>query len=277
MKSIKFAKFSGAGNDFIAINNKTGWLKEEGREQIIAKLCQRRVSIGADGVIIIEPSTTADFRMRYYNSDGREAETCGNGSRCIARFAYLEGAANKIMTFETAAGVYNAEVKDDGNVIVDMTEPYDLRTNIALAVKGFKGVGDFINTGVPHVVIYVDDLKGIDVFNIGRAIRFHEIFQPAGTNVNFITIIDEHAIEIRTYERGVEDETLACGTGSIAAAVIAGIKGEGKSPVTVKTKSGVLLTIYYSISSKGEIQGVRLEGEARLVYIGETRESISEQ
>ena len=268
MAVINFTKYSGAGNDFIALNNMNGWLKEDGREKLIEEMCQRRLAIGADGVIILEPSKTADFRMRYYNSDGGEAN-CGNGARCIAKFAYLEKVADKKMNFDTMSGIYQAEVKDDGNVIIDMTDPIDLRENVDIILDNFSTKSDFINTGVPHVVIEIDDIEMDGLVEIGRKIRYYEKFQPAGTNVDFIKVIDNHNILIRTYERGVEDETLACGTGSIASAVISGLKGKVISPVNMKTRGGLILKIYFQINDGKKITNVRLDGEARPVFKGE--------
>lgn len=272
MTGWKFWKFSGAGNDFIAIDNMDGGFAEEDRKELIERLCRRGMSVGADGVIVLEPSSRADFRMRYYNADGTEADTCGNGARCIARFAYLQQVVSSTMEFETVAGIYRAEVNDDGSVVVDMTVPQNLKTDLQISVDGFFGKVDSINTGVPHVVIRIDDLEQVDVLKIGRAIRYHELFQPEGTNVNFIRMIDGNTIAIRTYERGVEDETLACGTGAIAAAVLCGLKQGAVPPVSIRTQSGEVLTVHYDFSEGDRVENVRLEGEARLVYTGEIGE-----
>lgn len=267
---IEFWKMSGAGNDFIVINNMDLHLPEAGRGELFERWCQRGTWIGSDGVLLTEPSSTADFRMRYYNADGGEAETCGNGSRCIARFAHAQGIAHKSTRFETKCGVYRAEVSDDG-VAVGMTDAHSVRQPIRISDDVFDGEAFFINTGVPHVVLFVDDLTNPDVEKIGRHLRYHPEFQPAGTNVNFVKVIDPSHIEIRTYERGVEAETLACGTGSIASSIIAERLGRVSSPVQVKTASGVVLTIEFEPTETGA-RNVVLAGEARIVFRGEINE-----
>jgi diaminopimelate epimerase len=205
--------------------------------------------------------------MRYYNADGGEVESCGNGARCISRFAHLIGAAPAQMKFETAAGIY-AAVVGERDVLLSMSDPFGLRRAIPLEIADlFSGTVDFINTGVPHVVLIVNDLERTPVFDLGRAIRYHQAFAPAGTNANFIRLRPDGGIDIRTYERGVEDETLACGTGSVAAALIASLYGHGQSPVPVYTRGGPILRIHFE--REGEtFRGIKLEGEARVVYEG---------
>lgn len=266
---ITFKKMAGAGNDFIVIDNRAGIVAQEGRKPLFAAWCARRVGIGADGVLLVEPAQgDAHFRMRYYNADGGEAESCGNGARCIARFAFLIGAAPRQMRFETAAGLYEAVVGEDGDVCLSMSDPHGLRRAVALEVPDlFKGELDFINTGVPHVVIMVSDLEAAPVNALGRAIRYHNEFAPAGTNVNFIRLREDGDIDIRTYERGVEDETLACGTGSVAAALIANLHGHGHAPVKVYTRGGPVLKIHFERAGEA-FSKIKLEGEARVVYEG---------
>jgi diaminopimelate epimerase len=263
---IEFYKMSGSGNDFILIDNRSGELKIDDLIGFVRILCARQGSVGADGLIIIEKSTCADFRWRFFNADGSEVEMCGNGGRCAARFAFLKEIAPADMSFETVAGIIDAAVSGE-TVKLRLTEPrlldlhYDLKTDSgSLAVSS-------INTGVPHVVHFVDDLKGFDVFGTGRMVRYHEHYQPAGTNANFVRVLDGHTIAVRTYERGVEDETLACGTGSVAAALIAARKGLASSPVEVLVRSGERLKIYFEETGAG-FGNVYLEGSAKVVYQG---------
>lgn len=263
---LEFWKLSGAGNDFIAFNNMDGHLPEEGRRELFADICRRGMSIGSDGVLIVEPSQKADFRMRYYNADGGEAETCGNGSRCIARFAHQQGVASAKMRFETLAGDYEAEILGD-EVAVQMTPATGLRENIRIEDTVFTGEVHFINTGVPHSVVFSDNLAIVNVSEVGKHLRYHKEFAPAGTNANFVRVRDLHNIDIRTYERGVENETLACGTGSIAASIITTRRGFTRPPVRVKTASGETLTIDFEATADGATS-VRLQGGARIVFRG---------
>src|SRR5215470_13403759 len=214
---LRFTKMDGAGNDFILIDNRAGDV-ELNRSQI-ARLCDRHRGIGADGVLLLEnPSNRADFRMRYFNADGGEAEMCGNGARCFARFANkVTGAGDKI-SFETPAGVISAELAGD-LVTLQMTEPTELQLSVPIQVDAEKRTIHFINSGVPHVVVSVPQIGDIDVMREGSAIRHHQMFSPKGANVNFIEKRGADSIAVRTYERGVEDETLACGTGIVASAL----------------------------------------------------------
>jgi diaminopimelate epimerase len=266
---IRFKKMSGAGNDFVVIDNRDGVVPEAGRRGLIERWCRRRIGIGADGALLVEPPCGGDanFRMRYYNADGGEAESCGNGARCIARFAHGVGAAPASMRFETVAGLYHAVV-GEAEVMVSMSDSHGLRRGIELEIPGlFRGAVDYINTGVPHAIVIVEDLEATQVDELGRAIRFHPAFAPEGANANFIALRSDGGIDIRTYERGVEGETLACGTGAIAAALIAYLHGHGSSPLSVGTRGG--LTLKISFEQTGETFGqIQLEGEARVVYEG---------
>ncbi len=266
MSKIPFYKISGSGNDFILIDNREGLVKGDA-SQFAAKVCRRKFSAGADGLILIEPSDKADFRWRFYNSDGSEAEMCGNGGRCAARFVYINKIAKENLSFETKAGIINAEVRDR-RVKLAMIEPKDLRRNIEIPVDERIRVLSFINTNVPHAVKIVPNIENLDVVGLGRKIRYHREFQPAGTNVDFVQIVDEHNILMRTYERGVEDETLACGTGAVASAIISSLGGKVKSPVAVKTRGGEILNIYFRIDHTG-FKDVYLEGDTTVVYNGE--------
>ena len=258
---MEFSKLSGSGNDFIIIDNTDGRIDADQFRKLVPRICRRAVSVGADGVIIIEPSDRANFRWRFFNSDGSEAEMCGNGGRCAARFAYEKGIAPATMSFETLAGVIQAQVK--GRLVkVQLTDPYGWVMDERLEDLGVEYC--FVNTGVPHVVVLVEDVEGIDVEELGRRIRFHPQFQPAGTNVNFAQV-KGGKLFVRTYERGVEAETLACGTGSVACALIAIRKGLLSSPVEVVTRSGEVLKVHL------ENEKVFLEGLTRWVYDGYLR------
>lgn len=269
MDKIPFMKLSGAGNDFVIINNLNHIMDSNDSEfmNFVTKICQRRMSVGADGVLLVEPTNDVDFRMRYFNSDGGEVETCGNGARCISKFAYLNGIVPEQMRFLTNAGIYEAEIVGD-NVKVLMSEPTDIRINVPLQLEDGEHTVGFANSGVPHVVFLVDDLESTDVFDLGQQTRYHNDFKPAGTNANFITVHSEELIEIRTYERGVENETLACGTGSIASAIVSATLGKVESPVSVKTASGVVLKIHFDLEDN-KAKNVYLEGDARVIFAGE--------
>jgi diaminopimelate epimerase len=264
---IPFMKMSGSGNDFILIDHREPFLKEDRLKEFIRKVCRRRISVGADGLILIERSKKADFKWRYYNADGSEAEMCGNGGRCAARFAYLKGVTGPSLKFETLAGILSAQV-DEKRVKLEMTKPFGLKLDETLLIDGKKQVFSSINTGVPHAVLFVEDLEGLDTVTIGKTIRFHSNFAPSGTNVNFIRLEKGSQLSIRTYERGVEDETLACGTGAVASALIAAFKGLVKSPVSIKTRGGEVLTVYFEIEAR-EVKRVFFEGDVHIIYEAE--------
>ncbi len=269
MKKIPFFKMNGSGNDFIIINNREHVVEKNIEEttlrEFVRKVCKRRLSIGADGLILIEKDDEYDFSWRFFNNDGGEVEMCGNGSRCAARFAVLNNLAPLKMRFRTLAGIIEAEITGLRTVKVQLTRPKDYIEEVKL--EGIDLPASFINTGVPHVVYFVDNVESVDVKELGRKTRYHKRFQPDGTNANFAEIINENNIKLRTYERGVEDETLACGTGATAAALVGMLKGLLKSPVSVQTKSGNILRIYAEIRN-GVVEKVYLEGDALLTYIG---------
>ena len=264
MDKIEFYKMSGSGNDFIVIDNRRNIIDAKGLSDLIAKVCRRKMAVGADGFILVENSDKADFKWRFFNSDGSIAEMCGNGARCVARFAYLHDIAGPNMAFETLAGIVEARVTGD-RVKVKMTDPSELKTDDTIETKIGRLSFSSINTGVPHVVIVNDMIDDVDIVEIGREIRFHERFSPAGTNVNFVCGIAGNTIAIRTYERGVEDETLDCGTGAAAGAIVMAYKMKLKSPISVLTKSGGYLNIYYK-ENKGKYYDIYLEGDARIIY-----------
>jgi len=269
MPHITFYKFSGTGNDFIIIDNRKRIVEEKGLPDFVAKVCRRKMSVGADGLILIENSDIADFRWRFFNSDGSTAEMCGNGARCAARFAYMNGIAGTEMSFETLAGIISARIIAD-QVKIKMTDPGDIRDYSIETENGSLSVSS-INTGVPHAVIVTEDIESAQVLRQGREIRFHKAFAPAGTNVNFVSRQSEGSIANRTYERGVEDETLACGTGCVAAAIVTAYKTGTLSPIRVLTGSGGYLTVHYE-QEKGRFFNVYLEGDARIIYKGELYE-----
>ena len=259
---LRFTKMDGAGNDFILIDNRAGEI-HLGRSQI-ARLCDRHRGIGADGVLLLENTTNqADFRMRYFNADGGEAEMCGNGARCFARFVNRIAGTQKKISFETPAGVISAEL--GGNLVtLRMTEPTDLRLDVK--VRENKTV-HFINSGVPHVVIPVPKIDDVDVQCEGAAIRHHRMFSPSGANVNFIEKREPNKIAIRTYERGVENETLACGTGIVASALIFAATENASGPIHVIARGDDELQVGFEMID-GSFRNVTLTGPAEFVFEG---------
>lgn len=258
---------SGAGNDFIIIDNRDGKVKDTHLTDFISAVCRRKMSAGADGLILIETSARCDFRWRFFNSDGSKAEMCGNGARCAARFAHVTGISGTALSFETEAGIISAQVDAD-RVKVQMPEPSELKLAYVLELSKRSLEINSINTGVPHVVVMVEQVDEFDILSLGREIRYHPSFAPAGTNVNFVQRNKGNSIDIRTYERGVEDETLACGTGAIASAIISAGCFKMTSPVSVRTRSGLYLTIYFD-AKEGQFHDIYMEGDARIIYVGE--------
>jgi diaminopimelate epimerase len=267
MKKIHFFKMSGSGNDFIIIDNRFGAVEAHVLPDFITGVCRRRLSAGADGLILVEKGRSADFSWRFFNKDGTRAEMCGNGARCVSRFAYLNGIAGKELTFETDTGIVSAHVKED-RVRVAMPDPGNLIPDYPLEISTGRIMVSSINTGVPHVVCEVNDPDQINVAELGREIRYHRYYAPAGTNVNFITLNSDNSISLRTYERGVEDETLACGTGAIASALVTAAKRALASPIRVKPKGGGFLTIFFQNENR-RFSSVFLEGDARVIYEGD--------
>ncbi len=264
MEKIDFYKMSGSGNDFIIIDNRNMVVNEAGLTNFVASVCRRKMSVGADGLILIENADAVDFKWRFFNSDGSVAEICGNGTRCAARFAYINGIAGSEMSFETEAGIIHAQVAKD-QVKIKMPDPADLETDYTLELENSTLSVSSVNTGVPHVVVEADNIDDIEIVKLGREIRFHDVFDSAGTNVNFVCLQNDDIVAIRTYERGVEDETLACGTGAIACAIVMANKTKIKSPVKVMTRSGGYLYIYYK-EKQGRFYDIYLEGDARIIY-----------
>jgi diaminopimelate epimerase len=267
MTPIPFFKMSGSGNDFIIIDNREAIVPEGRLHQLVVGACRRKMSVGADGLMLIENTTDVDFKWRFFNADGSLPDMCGNGARCAARFAFLNGIAGKQMAFETLAGIIEAEV-GERTVRIRMTDPYGLTIGHPLALEGKTIPVGSVNTGVPHVVMMVTDIEAVDAVATGRKIRYHQDFSPEGTNVNFVSRSAEGEIFIRTYERGVEEETLACGTGNVAAALVLAVEQDLASPVTLTTRSGGQLTVHFKRSGDS-FSDVFLEGDARVIYRGE--------
>lgn len=262
-----FIKMVAAGNDFVVLDNRSGSWK--GHPAVWSKrLCDRRSGVGADGVLWLERSRTSDARMRIFNPDGSEAEMCGNGVRCLAHFAVKKGlgARRSRLTIETPAGVIEAEVRGDV-VKAKLPDPRGLRLNLRVAVQGHRRSLNFIDTGVPHAVLMVGSLDRCDVGTLGRQIRTHRFFRPRGTNVDFVSMGSGREIAVRTYERGVEDETLSCGTGSTASALVAAALKGLRSPVRVRTASGETLKVYFTKTRAG-FREVYLEGRVQTCFEG---------
>jgi diaminopimelate epimerase len=264
---ISFSKLHGSGNDFILIDNRRGMVSSGDLPRLARTLCRRKFSVGADGLVAIEDTDTADFRWQFFNADGSSAEMCGNAGRCAARFAFEKGIAGESHCFETIAGPIRAEVKGR-RVKLEMVLPTELRIPVRIPLPGGSREAGSVNTGVPHVVLWEEDLDYVDVTAVGREIRHHSLFAPAGTNVNFMSRIGESAVSVRTYERGVEDETMACGTGAVAGALIGACRWGLVSPVEVRTRGGESLTVHFSRHGEGRFEEVFLEGDTLWVYDG---------
>jgi diaminopimelate epimerase len=262
---LAFTKMAGGGNDFVVIDNRTA--KIEDASDLARRICTRALSVGADGLILIETSARATFRMRYYNADGTLAAFCANGTRCAARFAFVNVIAGKKMNIETGAGVIGAEILEGGTVMLSLAPPHSFQPRRSLAVGSTIVNGSSIIVGVPHYVIFLkDELWTQNIDPLGRAIRHHRDLGPdGGANVNFVVVRDEQSIEVRTWERGVEAETLSCGSGVVASSVTSALFGRVKSPVSVLTRSGITLEVSFAIREQ-TIDDVRLRGDARLIY-----------
>jgi diaminopimelate epimerase len=262
---LRFTKMNGAGNDFVMIDNRAGDVRLQ-PEQIV-RICDRHRGVGADGILLLEKgSNGADFRMRYYNRDGGEAEMCGNGARCFACFAKKVAGAPERISFQTPAGLIGARLHGD-LVTLNMSDPTDLRLKLRLQIDGEDAVVHYINSGVPHVVVPVARLDVVHVFTQGAAIRRHKKFSPQGANVNFIEKRSAQKILVRTYERGVEDETLACGTGVVASALIFAVIEKVDGPVSVTVRSGSELSVDFKRAGN-QFRNVTLTGPAEFAFEG---------
>ncbi len=268
-KAIPFTKMAGAGNDFVVVEAP---IKVDPKKLTI-KVCDRTNGIGADGLLILDKSKRADYQMRIINADGSEAEMCGNGARCMAVYiARHKSPKKKIFSLETLAGIILAQANGE-TALVRLSDPTDYKPDIPVNVNGRTIHVHYIDTGVPHAIIYVDHLKDINVQTIGPQIRHHKQFHPRGTNVDFVEQIDHHLVGVRTYERGVENETKACGTGAVASALISYRKGnpaittKDKAQMNVKTKSGEILRVTFDLKH-GKITNVWLKGSAQFIAQG---------
>jgi len=281
MEKISFIKMSGAGNDFILIDrNKVPGIVLN--QNLIRKLCDRRNGVGADGVITISNSQSYDFDMEYFNADGSTGSLCGNGARCAIKFADVSGRIKSGKTnFLSNSILYSGEVLDENKIKFNFNSPKNLKFNFSISAYNQNINVCYADTGSPHVIIKVEDilsepgnpksnfkdLNEVPVFKIGKEIRYHNDFKPYGTNVNFIKIVDDK-IYIRTYERGVEDETLACGTGATASALIAYYINKLKPPVHLITKGGDELIVDFSVDDKN-INNLSLTGPAKIIFTGQ--------
>lgn len=266
MPNLSFAKMNGAGNDFVMLDNREGKISLS-REQI-AHLCDRHRGVGADGLLLVETSNTsgANWKMRYYNADGGEAEMCGNGARCFAKFARKIGACEDKISFQTLAGLIHATFDED-RVEVNLSEPHGLRLGEKILLTAGEMEIHSLNTGVPHAVLFVEDADRAMVESLGAEIRHHKHFKPKGTNVNFVQRLAGDVIRVRTYERGVEGETLACGTGLTACALISNALFGMTSPISVKVLSGSTLEVRFR-QEGNRFRDVFLKGPADITFEG---------
>jgi diaminopimelate epimerase len=266
--TVEFTKVQASGNDFIILDNREdalgGKISDFGAFAKFA--CRRRYSVGADGVLVLEGSKRADFKMRIFNPDGSEVAMCGNGIRSSVLYAYTNNWCGPSMKVESGAGVSDARIENT-SIKVKMTPPKDIRLDMNI------GLGNTIfnihtaNTGVPHAVHFADNVKGYPVREAGAKLRYHKLFEPEGTNVDFVEVIDKSTIYVRTYERGVEAETFACGTGVVAAALVSHLVNGTEQPVSAITRGGDVLKIHFK-KELNLVRDVYLEGEAHIVFEG---------
>jgi diaminopimelate epimerase len=263
---LEFTKMNGAGNDFVLIDNRARKVTLS-RDQVV-RLCDRHRGVGADGVLMLVPSVSgkANWAWDFYNSDGSTGEMCGNGARCFSRFVQKLTGLTRGFSFETGAGVITASF-DGARVTVSLTQPTDLRLNEQVTLSIGAQTIHSINTGVPHAVLFVPDADRAMVQQLGPEIRRHAHFAPKGTNVNFVQRMGPNQIRVRTFERGVEGETLACGTGVTAAALVAARLHGFTSPVKVQVQGGEQLEVSFR-EDHGEFADVRLSGPAEFVFEG---------
>jgi diaminopimelate epimerase len=265
--TLAFTKMNGAGNDFVLLDNREQKIKLA-REDVV-QICHRQRGIGADGLLMLVPckSGKADWSWEFYNSDGSTADMCGNGARCFARFIQKVAGTKGRTTFETGAGVITATFEGE-RVTINLTNPRDLRLHEKVELSTGAAEIHSLNTGVPHAVLFVPDADKAMVQNLGAQVRYHEHFKPKGTNANFVQILGPSHIRVRTYERGVEGETLACGTGVTAAALIAAKLNKFTSPIKVQVQGGDLLEVSFT-EHNGEFRNVHLTGPADFVFEGQ--------
>jgi len=274
--SMEFIKYHGSGNDFVLLNNMDKrvekFLEDTGLNlnEFVRRICAPHFGIGADGLILIEkPEDPSNhFKWQFFNPDGSLGEMCGNGARCAIRFAYdrkIVEEGCQTVRFETLVGVIEGQILQGGKCVrIQLTKPSVIREVLAVRVGENKFEGTYLEVGVPHFVVEVEDLEGFDVLRFGREIRYHEAFGPRGTNVNFVKPMSEGTIMVRTYERGVENETFSCGTGVVASAIACRLKGKIKEKeVKVKTRSGEVLKVFFGDNDK-----IFLEGSVVKVFDG---------
>lgn len=266
-EALPFSKMSGGGNDFIVVDNRAGAI--ESARSLAIRLCTRRLGVGADGMILIEESSRADFRMRFLNADGSQADFCANGTRCAARFALLHGIASERMSIESQAGIVPAEIHGS-EVRLTLFESRGFIASKPLQLDSELVSGSFIIVGVPHYVTFVSaGLWALDIEESGYAIRHHEELQPEGANANYVSVINRHQIHVRTWERGVEGETMACGSGVVSSVIVCSMFEHVDSPVDVLTRSGITLRVEYEVDLVDDVRRVTriaLTGDARLVF-----------
>jgi diaminopimelate epimerase len=269
---INFIKTEGGGNDFVLIDRINNSSEDISWNKFVPGICARKHGVGADGVLVLENHPQCDFTMRIFNPDGSEVEMCGNGARCCA-FYYFKKENVDTTKFNTLAGIMQAESGTNKRVKLSLPDPIEIRLDMLIKLDTNELSVSSINTGVPHVIVETERLETIDVNDLGRKIRYNEEFSPKGTNVDFVEATGKSSIEVRTYERGVEEETLACGTGVVASAVIESLKGRVAPPVNVKTRGGEIMKVYFKQSDKEDlisrVYDVKLEGKANIVFEGE--------
>ena len=255
MSMLRFSKYQGTGNDFLLGDNRAG-LYQNLSQQLIQKLCDRRFGIGADGLILLENNEHADFSMKYFNANGHPGSFCGNGARCITKFAAALGIITDNCTFSASDGPHRSIIENNGMVSLLMQDVVDIKSQQEHTV---------VNTGSPHLVLFVDTINKTDVVTIGKSIRYSEAYHQQGINVNFVQRTgDPTSILVRTYERGVENETLSCGTGSVAAAIVSAPALDGPAQITVQTKGGPLIIRF--IKEKNHYHSIWLCGPAEAVF-----------
>lgn len=266
MKPVVFYKMEASANDFVVVDNRRVSVRRP--KEFARRICERHRGVGSDGLLLVERSTKAALKMRIFNADGSEAEMCGNGSRCVALYAHKVLGLPAKFTMETLAGLIGAAVKGD-SVRVRLSDPKGFKSRATLTVDGEAHPFYFVNAGVPHTILFVEDLENYPVGELGEKIRFHKEFLPGGTNVDFVQCNSDHLISVRTYERGV-GETQACGTGVTASAVVSVLAGWCKTPVRVKTLGGEILRVDFRREGY-EVTDLYLEGRAQFVFEGKMR------
>lgn len=263
--TIKFTKMSGAGNDFLVLGPEYAHLKGN-LSSLAARLCPRRTSVGADGLILVEKGA-GGIIMHYFNRDGSEASFCGNGARCLVRYCAVKGIAQPPVAFRSGSGLHGGELHGD-RVKVDMETPVLIRQT-TVCMDGREYRVHLVDAGVPHAVILADRIDSIDLETVGKRIRWDNAFQPQGANVDFVERSAGSPFALRTYERGVEKETLACGSGCLASALVLSISGLAGDRVELKVASGDTITVGLSGQGGGPGAQAYLEGPAVIVYEGE--------